>query len=75
MTIKIENIPAEKNLLGSISFEEFVLGIKELKIGQSFFIITCPSNYRTAIATLQYLMDVKLTAYKEGKGYRIGRTE
>ena len=73
MIIKIENVHIQRKMAGSISFKEFVLAIKKLKVGQSFLITTCPSNHRTAISALQYIMDVKISVYKEGNGYRIGR--
>ena len=75
MTIKIEDVPIGLSVLGSVNFREFVVGVKKLKVGQSFFIATCPSNYRTAISALRYALNLRISVYKDGKGYRIGRTK
>ena len=65
----------ESRIGGSGNFKQFVLAIKDLKVGQSFLLTTYPSNYRIAVSTSQYLMDVTLSVYQEENGYRIGRTK
>ena len=75
MSIKIENVVMEKRNRGLVELREFVLAMKELKVGQSFEVTlgTVNSNYRNAVSIVQIIMDVQLTTRTHGDKMRVGR--
>ncbi len=76
MKIKVENKPVEPiggNRARNVTFTEFVITLRELKIGQSF-LMNLQSNDRMAISIVQILYNRRFVARKEGVQHRIGRT-
>ena len=76
--IKVENKMVVQNSISlkeKAGFErkEFLIALRDLKIGQSFMINVLDSNQRNIICVAKTLLDRKFITKKEGKDYRVGR--
>lgn len=52
---------------------DFLDAMKVCKVGESFVVPACPSNYRLAISIAQSWLGAHFRAVSEGSGFRIGR--
>lgn len=57
----------------SADFEEYVLTLKKLKVGQSFCVAEMPSHYRITLSVCRIILGREFASKKDGKGYRVGR--
>ena len=54
-------------------WRDFLFGIRDLKVGQSFVLPTFSSNYRIAVSVLKTVVGREFVTRKEKNGYRVGR--
>ena len=54
--------------------KKFINKIRGMGQGDSFLINSVPSNFRTAIAILQDILEIKITCRKENGKVRVKRT-
>lgn len=72
--MKIENKSvARGDSRRSQDFEDFVVALQKLKVGQSFYLEGFASNYRMTISICRILLGREFASRKEGNGYRVGR--
>jgi len=71
MAVNIEDVtmlePVQKK------WDEFLIGLRDLQVGQSFVVTKIPSNFRIVLSATQVLMGRRYMSRKEPDGYRIGR--
>ena len=77
MAIKIENIQVEPVQVARRGEEwnDFLIALRDLQVGQSFVVKTMPSNYRLIVSAAQTLMNRHFISCKVEGGHRIGRDQ
>lgn len=75
MKLVIENkaLNRRQRKLDSGEFRQFVVSLCALGPGQSFRVQAIPSNYRTAISTVQTALGRAFATERDGRQYRVGR--
>jgi hypothetical protein len=72
--LKIEKVPMLKTRTYNGEFQDFVMALRALKVGESF-VYKLASNNRMAISIAQYLLDRRFTCQREKDSFRVGRIE
>lgn len=72
MTVKIEDVPL-KDSRSEAGWEDFLVGLRDLEAGQSFWFPVFTSQYRTVMCAAKTLLNRSFISRKDGDGYRIGR--
>lgn len=70
--MKIEDKPVGR-LNENHEFHEFLRAIRDLEVGQSFYLDDISTSCRIVLSSTMILLGKKFATQKEGNGYRVGR--